>query len=51
MDLFDKVMEGEVRKWMKLVREFPEVEVPNSVLDYYFRRKAGVKQEVDKKAQ
>jgi hypothetical protein len=45
MDLFEKMMEGEVRKWMKLVKEFPEIEVPPSVLDYYFRRKAIAKSE------
>ena len=40
-------MEGQVRKWMKLVREQPYVEVPPSVLDYYFRRKAGVAVVID----
>ena len=42
MDIFEKMMEGQVRKWMMLVRDQPNAEVPHSVLDYYFRRKAGV---------
>lgn len=35
-------MEGQVRKWMRMIRENPDLDVPPSVLDYYFRRKAGV---------
>lgn len=42
MDLFEKMMEGQVRKWMRMIRENPDLDVPPSVLDYYFRRKAGV---------
>ena len=33
-------MDLEVEKWLALAREDPEVEVPNTVMKYYFHRSA-----------